>query len=336
MARPVFCSVLGGWLVMALGAGSVRADKWADALFTENRHDFGMVPRGVKVKHDFVMVNRLGESITIVNLRPSCGCTSGRASVSQLGPGQSAVVEAEMDTRNFVGLKSTVLYVTLITASGREGEARLGVSSTILSDIVMNPGAIDFGAVARGQSPTRVITIDRINSPGWKFVRMVSASRAINAQLAETARTASSASYALTVSMKPDAPTGFMRDEIRLISNDAEAPSIPLMVTAWIRGDLTAAPSVMALGQIHSAAGAQGRFIVRSSRPFAIRSIEGAGDGFSTSPADATRQPMHVVTVAYKPEEGTTRGDIRHTFRVHTDLPGEPPLDLTATLHVDP
>jgi hypothetical protein len=45
---------------------------------------------------------------------------------------------------------------------------------------------------------------------------------------------------------------------------------------------------------------------------------------------------MHVVTVAYRPDEGTTRGDIRHIFRVLTDLPGEPPLDLTATLHIDP
>jgi len=93
---------------------------------------------------------------------------------------------------------------------------------------------------------------------------------------------------------------------------------------------------VLSLGQIHSAAGAQGRFIVRSSRPFAIQSIEGAGDGFSTSAPDVKRQTTHVVTVAYKPEEGTTRGDIRRTFRIHTDLPGELPLDLTATLHVAP
>lgn len=336
MARPVYWAVVGGWLLVGIGAGWARADAWTDALFTENQHDFGMVPRGVKVKHDFLLVNRLGEPLTILNLRPSCGCTSGRASASQVGPGQSAVIEAEMDTRNFVGVKSTILYVTFITASGREGEARLGVSSTILSDVVMNPGSIDFGAVSRGQSPTQVLTIDRINAPGWKFVRMVSASRAINAQLAETARTASSVSYTLTVSLKPDAPAGFMRDEIRLISNDTEAPSIPLMVTAWIRGELTAAPSVVSLGQIHSAAGAQGRFVVRASKPFAIRAIEGAGDGFSTSPPDGKRQSMHVVTVAYKPEEGTTRGDIRHIFRVHTDLPGEPPLDLTATLHVDP
>jgi len=295
-----------------------------------------MVPRGVKVKHDFLLVNRLAEPITILNLRPSCGCTSGRASASAVAPGQSVVIEAEMDTRNFVGPKSTVLFVTLITAGGREGEARLGVSCHILSDIVLNPGSIDFGTVVRGQSPAQVLTIDRLNGKGWRFVRMVSASRALNAQLAETSRSESTVSYSLSVSLKPDAPAGLLRDELRLISNDPETPSIPIMVTALIRGDLTAAPSILSLGQIHSSAGAQGRFIIRSSRPFAIRSIEGAGDGFSTSLPDATPQPVHVVTVAYKPEEGTTRGDIRRVFRVQTDLPGEPPLDLTTTLHVAP
>ena len=170
-------------------------------LFPENRHDFGMVPRGVKVKHDFLLVNRLAEPITILNLRPSCGCTSGRTNTPTVAPGQTAVIEAEMDTRNFVGPKSTVLYVSVITASGREGETGLGVSSHILSDIVLNPGSVNFGTVTRGQSPTQVLTIDRINAPGWKFVRMVSACRAIDAQLAETSRTAKSASYTLTVSI---------------------------------------------------------------------------------------------------------------------------------------
>jgi hypothetical protein len=295
-----------------------------------------MVPRGVKVKHDFLLVNRLAEPVTILGLRPSCGCTSGRAALSTVPPGQTAVIEAEMDTRNFVGPKSTVLFVNLITASGREGEARLGVSSHILSDIVLNPGSIDFGAVARGKSPVQVLTVERINGANWQFTKMVSASRALDAQLVETRRKEGSVTYTLTVSLKPDAPAGRLRDEIRLISNDPETPSIPIMVTGSIKGDLTAAPSVLSLGQIHSSEGVSGRFIIRSSRPFGIRSIEGAGDGFATSPPDPARQAMHVVTVAYKPDEATTRGDIRHVFRVHTDLPGEPSIDLTATLHVAP
>ncbi len=121
--------------------------------------------------------------------------------------------------------------MTLITASGREGEARLAVSCHILSDIVLNPGSIDFGAVARGQAPTQVLTIDRINAADWRFVRMVSASRALTRQLVETARSGGSVSYTLKVSLKPDAPAGPLRDELRLVSNDPETPSIPIMVS---------------------------------------------------------------------------------------------------------
>ena len=336
MARPWVNLILGCWILLGAQAAPANADAWTDALFPESRHDFGMVPRGAKVKHDFLLVNRLSEPITIVNLRPSCGCTSGRALSSTVAPGASTVIEAEMDTRNFVGLKATVLFVTLVTAGGREAEARLAVSSFILSDIVLNPGAIDFGTLRRGQPATQVLTIDRINRPDWRFTRMVSATKSLSAQLVETGRKEGSVSYSLSVSVKPDAPVGLLRDEIRLISNDAETPSIPVMVSGVIRGDLTAAPSVLSLGQVHSSAGAQGRFVVRSSRPFAIRSIEGAGDGFLTSSPDGTRQSTHVVTVAYKPDLGTTSGDIRRVFRVHTDLPDEPSLDLTATLHVVP
>jgi hypothetical protein len=336
MARPVYWRVLGSLLLVGAGAARAETAAWTDALFSESKYDFGMVPRGVKVKHDFLLVNRLAEPITILGLRPSCGCTSGRASARAVAPGETAVIEAEMDTRNFVGPKSTFLFVTLITAGGREGEARLGVSSHILSDVVLNPGSIEFGTVTRGQAPTQLLTIDRLNGVDWRFVRMVSASRAIDAQLVETKRNDAAVSYSLSVSLKPDCPAGPLRDEIRLMSNDPETPSIPIMVSAWVRGVLTAAPSVLSLGQIHSSAGAQGRFVIRATRPFAIRSIEGAGDGFSTSPPDLARQAMHVVTVAYKPEEGTTRGDIRHVFRVHTDLSGEPPLELTATLNVAP
>lgn len=337
MARRMVRCVAMALVVMLSGAGGVRAAGWADSLFAERSHNFGPVPRGAKVKHDFVLTNTLGEPITILALRPSCGCTSGKASTSIVNPGQTAVVEARMDTRNFLGLKSTILYVTLVSASGREAEVRLGVSSNILADIVLNPGSVDFGTVVKGQSPSQVLTVERINAPGWRFERMVSTSRVLTAQLVETKRDASGAvSYSLTVGVKPDAPSGPIRDEIRLLSNDRETPSIPLMVTGVVRGDLTATPSVLTMGEVASAGAKEGRFIVRASRPFAITTVEGAGDGFSIAQPEGDRKTMHVLAVNYRPEEGTTRGDLRRIFRIHTDLPGEPPLDLTATLHVAP
>jgi hypothetical protein len=242
-----------------------------------------------------------------------------------------------MDTRNFLGKKATILFVTLVTANGREAEVRLNVVSNILADIVLNPGSIDFGSVLKGQGASQTLTIDRINGRDWRFERMVSGSRALTAQLVETKRDANGAvSYRLEVGVKPDAPAGPLREEIRLLSNDRETPSIPILVTGWVRGDLSASPSLLTMGEVNSTEGKQGRFVIRASKPFAITQVDGAGDGFSVAPPDGARKTLHMLTIAYKPDEGTTRGDLRRVFRVSTDLPGEPPLDLTATLHVAP
>jgi hypothetical protein len=322
-------------MLILLLVGNVRAAGWADSFFSERGHDFGPVPRGAKVRHSFVLTNRLTESVTILDVRASCGCTTGRAVASIVAPGQSTAVDAEMDTRNFVGKKATTLFVSLVTASGREAEVRLGVSSTILSDIVLNPGTIDFGAVTRGQALSLTLTIDRVGLPNWQIQRMISACKAIDASLNESVRNGRNVGYVLKVSLRPDAPAGTFRDEIRLITNDRETPIFPVQVSGTIRGELSASPSVLALDRTSSGE-VQGRFLVRATRPFAVRAVDGEGDGFKTTIDDTAAKPIHIITVHYRPDEGKTRGDLRRVFRVHTDLIGEPPLDLSATLHVEP
>lgn len=331
-----FKTAIGIVIAVGMAANQASAANWGESLFTEKGHDFGPVPRGGTVRHNFVLTNRLNETVTIANVRASCGCTTGKASASRVTPGQTAVIEAEMDTRNFVGPKSTTLYVSLFTTGGREAEVALGVSSTILSDIVLNPGTIDLGAVVRGQTPSQSLTIDRVGAPTWRATRMVSTSRVLTATLTETARNESTVSYALTVALKPDAPAGVIRDEIRIMTNDPETAVIPILVTAQVRGELSAKPSVVALGNVTSAAGAEGRFMVMASKPFAIQAVEGAGDGFRLGTIEKERKTVHVVTFSYHPEDGTTRGNIRHSFRVVTDMPGEGPLEVSATLQVNP
>lgn len=320
------------------GTRALAGETWADALFQEHAHDFGAVPRGAVVRHPFVLTNRYAESLSIVDVRASCGCTSGRASASVVPPGGQAVIEARMDTRNFVGEKATTLTVTLLTASGRQGEARLAVRSNILSDIVLNPGTLDFGAVNRGQTPRQVLTVDRIGQPGWKVERMVATTRLsqfIDAQIVPVASPRGQ-SYRLTVSIRPDAPSGAVREEIRILTNDPESPVIPVLVRAEVRGALAASPSLLSLGRASSASGVSGRFLVRGNQPFSISRIEGAGDGFQVKADDAgARKPLHIVTVTFQPSETDTRGDLRRTFQVFTDLPGEPPLELNAAVSAE-
>ena len=327
--------ILGAaWLGLMLATTGIApaaspATNWTQGLFAESSHEFGPVPRGAKVRHLFVLTNRTASPVTIANVRVSCGCTSGISTPGPIAPGQAGVVEATMDTANFAGRKETALFVTLASADGKDAEVRLTVGTTILSDIVLNPGSIDFGSITRGVSPKRTLTIDRIGSPNWKAVRMISASRAIEAELVETVRSSSGVGYALTVTLKPEAPAGPLREEIRIVTNDPESPNVPILVTANVQGGgLQATPSTLNLG----GAGAPGRFLVRAPKPFRILAIEGAGEGFEVAQVADVSRAAHAITVRYVPDANAPKGEVHHAFRVLTDLPDEAPLELTATV----
>lgn len=329
------CSLLA-MTIITLSEPRVEAADWADRLFSESGVEFGVVPRGSLKLHNFVLKNTLNEPLTILDVRASCGCTSGRALATQVAPGETATVEAQMDTKQVWGRKTTVLYVSMVTASGIKGEAGLNVAATILTDVVLNPGTVEFGTVVRGQSPAVEIAIDRINAPQWRITRMVTACRVINASCIEVVRNDGMTSYRLKVWLKPEITSGIVCDEIRLITNDRESPVFSIPVNALVRGDLTASPSVISLGNVDKSLGARGKYLVRASRPFKIRTIVGDGDGFQLTSDNQESRPVHLLNLVYQPSQGVARGDVRRAFRVTTDLRDEVPLELSAIGHDQP
>jgi hypothetical protein len=341
--RRSFCRrILGCGLAIGCGAGSILAagDRWADSLFHEAGHDFGPVPRGAQVRHDFTFTNTTGETLTVSDIRASCGCTTGRVLNPTIEPGQTGTIEARMDTRNFVGVKSTSLIVTLYTSGGRHAEVRLGVRSNILSDIVLNPGWLDFGVLPQGQTSRLAMTIDRYGAPDWKVLRLMASRRlseTIDATINESYRDSSEVGYTLTVVVKPSAPVGPVREEIKISTNDAETPIVTVLVTAEIRGALSASPSLLSLGQVSTGAPpVRGRFLIRAARPFSIQSIEGAGEGFELEASEGAPKPLQVVNLTFHPDRSSTQGEIRRSFQVITDLAGEPPVTLNAAVDVLP
>jgi hypothetical protein len=320
--------------IVALSAPA-RAGNWAESLFAETHHDFGAVPRGSVVTHRFLLNNRTAEVVQLVDVHASCGCTSGKILTPKVPPGTTGIVEAQMDTRNFVGLKPTKLFVTVVTESGKQAEVALAVVSNILADVVLNPGSVDFGVVSRGQPAKRQITIERIEAPEWRATKMVSASRAIDAELKETSREGGHVAYLLTVALKPDAPAGPLKDEIRVLTNDPAAPSVPVMVTGVIRGELTASPSQLGLGRASSSTPLRGRVLVRAGRPFTVRSIEGHGDGLVVAVDSTEPRNVHILSVEFRPDECRERGEIRRALRVITDIAEEPAVEFQVGARLD-
>ncbi|UCD74619.1 MAG: DUF1573 domain-containing protein [Phycisphaerales bacterium] len=120
-------------LIVVIAAG------WGLWYFTVGRgplagdlhHDFGTVAitgRKTTVRHVFNLTNRTGETLTIRDIRSSCGCAAAKPSQDQLAPGQSVDLDAGLAlTRS--GLKKARISLVLdddrivtlhMTAIGRQ------------------------------------------------------------------------------------------------------------------------------------------------------------------------------------------------------------------------
>jgi hypothetical protein len=330
MTRRPYVAAAIALIVGAISGTSAQAQSWADGMFSELNHNWGPVARGATVRYPFRMTNTTNEPITITGLRPSCGCTSGASDKSVVVPGDSAVIEARMDTTNFVGHKATILFVSLVSASGRQAEVRLAVSSDIQSDIVLNPGTIDFGYVVAGQEVTRTVRIDRVGMPEWRATKMASSVKGIDAKLAELARTSTGVSYELTVSLRKDAPEGVVRNDLLIYTNDPNNPAIPVLMTAQVVGALNVSPKNVSFGTLKAAATEPtlGKFVIKGSAPFVITGVEGSEEGIELIVAETQPKTVHVLTVQFTPGRSQVRGAFQKTLKVHTNLPGQPPAEV--------
>ena len=73
--------------------------------------DFGFIPRGAKVTHDFLLKNVGNDTLKITNVRKSCGCTAAPLHKTVLPPGDTTQLEVTFSSGSYQGPVSKAIYV---------------------------------------------------------------------------------------------------------------------------------------------------------------------------------------------------------------------------------
>jgi len=73
--------------------------------------DFGFIPRGAKVTHNFLLKNVGNDTLKITNVRKSCGCTAAPLKKSVLPPNDTTELEVTFSSGAYQGLVSKAIYV---------------------------------------------------------------------------------------------------------------------------------------------------------------------------------------------------------------------------------
>jgi hypothetical protein len=318
-------------LVGLWATGPAAAATWADAMFEGLSKDFGSVPRGPLLAHAFRFTNTTTSTVHIAGVRVSCGCVTATVVQDTVAPGQTSVIQVQMDTRRFTGNKNVTIYVHL--DQPRHEEVRLWVQANGRDDITLTPDTLAFGRVQRGGSPSARVTVTLLGSSQAQLQDVRCESNYVTASVRELRRDAAEVTYELTAKLRSDAPAGRWFTDVWLTTDNPALAKVRVPLTVEIESALSASPPLVQLGQVKVGGEAERKVIVRGVKPFRITAITGGDDQVSVKDANPESKPVHVLSVAVKPSQP---GEQQWTLRVVTDLPGESTLELQAQAEAVP
>ena len=337
MAATASWRTVAGAVVLLLGGSSLsHAQDWARAMFDHTTHDFGVVARGAKVEHRFIVENIYEEDAHIKSVSSSCGCSTPQASRTLLKTWEKAEILVTIDTRGFLGRKDAT--ITVVFDQPFAAEVQLHVHTYIRSDIVVQPGAALLGSVVQGAEARQTLAVNYAGRDDWRIVRIECANPSIEASAVETSRTPGKAGYSLSVRLKPDAPPGYLRDQLVLVTNDfdARAARVPVAVEGLVVSALSVRPSPLMMGVAEAGQPLSRNLVVQGRAPFRIVAVHPSDDRFQCRPSSDTKA-AHVLPLTFLANNAKPSGDtVNAKIRIETDLTGVNAVDVNVSVQVAP
>lgn len=307
--------VVAAAVCMGFSADLVQAQEWAKKMFSVTSHNFGTVAKGSKTEYRFVFRNLYKEDLHVVGVRTSCGCTSPEITKHDLKTHETAEVVAKFNTRTFLGQHGATLTVTFDKPF--YAEVQLRVAGNIRGDVTFEPPFVDLGNVDLGAGAERQVRVTRVGSAAWDISDVRSANPNFEVSLSKPTRTPSQTSYDLTMRLKPDAPAGYVKGQLILITTDQRAAQIPMDVEGRVVAAVTVSPQLLSLGAVKCGGTVTKNVVVRANRDFCITGVA-CEDGCLTCEPRTTPAKVHILPVTF--QAGNSAGRVEQQLKISTDL----------------
>lgn len=321
---------------LLLYASAGRAQDWARAMFNETTYDFGVVARGATVEHRFIVENSYEEDAHIQSISSSCGCSIPQINRKLLKTWEKAEILVTVDTRGFLGRKDAT--ITVVFDQPFPAEVQLHVHTYIRSDIVVQPGAVLLGSVMQGTGAQQTLTVNYAGRDDWRIAKVECANPYIEASAVETNRVPGQVGYSLSVRLKPDAPPGYIRDQLVLITNDydARAARVPVAIEGLVAAALSVRPSPLLMGATEVGRPVTRNLVVQGRAPFRITAIRASDERFQCKPPSDIKA-AHVLPITFLANSANSAaGTVTAKIRIETDLAGVNAAEVSVSVQLGP
>ena len=141
-------------------------------------------PRAV-VQYRFTIENIYVEDVHIQSVRSSCGCTSPTLNKDTLKTGKKRSCRSNSIRQRFKGTREATITVKLDRPF--PADVQLKVYAYIRSDVVIQPGSVQFGSVRQGATASRQVSITYAGRQDWQVVDVIGP-HCLEAKLTEVGR----------------------------------------------------------------------------------------------------------------------------------------------------
>ncbi len=318
--------------LLLVTSSHVSAQEWAKKMFPVTEHAFGTVARGSKQEYRFELKNIYKEEVHIAGVESSCGCTTPSVTKQTLKTHETSEIVAVFNTRSFLGAKAATLTVKI--DKPYYAEVQLTVDGYIRSDVVLDPGLVEFGSIDAGEGAETKVKIAYAGRDEWEIVDVRSANRHFEVELDETYRGGGRVNYEMTVRLKPDAPIGYILDQLVIVTDDSGAKNVSLPVEGQVLSPLTVSPASLFLGVLKPGESVKKRIVVRGKKPFRILNATCKEPSITIGAPDSDSKPLHFLSVEVK--GGAVAGNIVDKIEIETDLGSGICGECVATATIQP
>jgi hypothetical protein len=179
------------------------------------------------------------------------------------------------------------------------------------------------------------VKIDYAGRDDWQIMGVESANPHLLARAVETSRASGQVTYDLVVELAADAPVGYLREHLMLVTNDknTKAARVPVPVEGNVVSAVTVRPSPLLLGVVHAGKPVTRQLVVRGAQPFRIVAAECNDKRFQCR-LPQEEKPVQVVPVTFVSDEPS--GQVTGTIYLQTDQGAPEKLAVEAHVQVVP
>ena len=325
LSARLVCSV-GAAFFLTLPSESCAQPKSPRVVIPEPSFNFGSVPQGQRVVHEFELRNTGDADLSIQRVSPSCGCTATTVSSNVIKPGGSEKIKVEFDTAGFSGVKTKLVQV--LTNSVDKSELTLMLTGTIVRGVGLTPERLDFGEIhASSSRATRTKEFTLEIKEGAEFG--VKGAKSYSPYISVRQVAADPKKYSYVVELLPGAPKGELRDRVVVDFDGGKQSSVNIPISASILADLRLAPSTVSFGIVSgtSVIERRVRFENSSNEKVSVVDIESSDPAVSASLIEVEAGKKGVLVVRLDPAR--MNGDLKAKLELRTSHPVDSVVSLS-------